>query len=282
MESVPGTDLKTMIKQRGRFSVDEAIPLVVQACAGIGYAHRAGLVHCDVKPQNMLVTPDQRLKVTDFGIARALATIRPDEKYEVVWGSPQYFSPEQAAGGAPSPSSDVYSLGVILYEMLAGELPFTSSDPSELARMHREVRPIPLRRLNPASSARARTDHSENSIQRTFSPLPFRRSIRAHPTVLQPASNAFRSQYPAGQSHRSNHACASAQCFNTAQPPRARTCPGSFSSRTARTGLLDIDWMTILAGVSGCHCCRRLDSILVIYLVQPDFKRRYSIRCSFV
>lgn len=149
MESVPGTDLKTMIKQRGRFTVDETIPLIVQACAGIGYAHRAGLVHCDVKPQNMLVTPDQRLKVTDFGIARALATILPDEKYEVVWGSPQYFSPEQASGGAPSPASDVYSIGVILYELVAGELPFISSDPSELARMHRESRPIPLRRINP-------------------------------------------------------------------------------------------------------------------------------------
>ena len=98
MEHVPGSDLKTLLRQRGRFSVEEAIPLIVQACAGIGYAHRAGLVHCDVKPHNMLVTPDKRLKVTDFGIARALATIHPGERSDVVWGSPQYFSPEQAAG----------------------------------------------------------------------------------------------------------------------------------------------------------------------------------------
>jgi serine/threonine protein kinase len=74
MEYVPGTDLKTLIKQRGRFNPEEALPLLIQACAGIGYAHRAGLVHCDVKPQNMLVTPDMRLKVADFGIARALST----------------------------------------------------------------------------------------------------------------------------------------------------------------------------------------------------------------
>ncbi len=148
MEYVPGTELKTMIKQRGRFTLDEAIPLIVQACAGIGYAHRSGLVHCDVKPQNMLVTPDQRLKVTDFGIARALTTIQPDERYDVVWGSPQYFSPEQASGSPPSPASDVYSLGVILYEMLTGELPFNSNDPAELARMHREVNPVAPRRLN--------------------------------------------------------------------------------------------------------------------------------------
>jgi serine/threonine-protein kinase len=148
MEYVPGTDLKTIIKQRKRFSVEEALQLFIQACAGIGYAHRAGLVHCDVKPHNMLVTPDQRLKVADFGIARALSTIHPEEQHDIVWGSPQYFSPEQAVGTAPSPASDVYSLGVILYEMLTGQLPFTSNDPEELVRLHRDAYPIPPHRLN--------------------------------------------------------------------------------------------------------------------------------------
>ncbi len=79
MELVPGTDLKSLLRKRGRFTVEDGIPLMVQACAGLGYAHRAGLVHCDVKPHNMLVTPDNRLKVTDFGIARVLATISPNE-----------------------------------------------------------------------------------------------------------------------------------------------------------------------------------------------------------
>ncbi|MBI1793041.1 MAG: serine/threonine protein kinase [Chloroflexi bacterium] len=144
MELVPGTDLKSLLHKRGRFTVDEAIPLIVQACAGIGYAHRAGLVHCDVKPHNMLVTPDNHLKVTDFGIARALATISPGEHTDVVWGSPQYFAPEQAAGHAPSPASDVYSLGVVLYEMLTGTLPFTASTAEELARLHLNADPIPL------------------------------------------------------------------------------------------------------------------------------------------
>lgn len=142
MEYIPGKDLKTLLRQRGRFSVEEAIPLMVQACAGIGYAHRAGLVHCDVKPHNMIVTPDARLKVTDFGIARALSTITPDEKADVVWGSPQYFSPEQATGEAPSPASDVYSLGIVLYEVLTGALPFIAPTSEELARLHLQAAPV--------------------------------------------------------------------------------------------------------------------------------------------
>ena len=141
MEYVSGMDLKSMIQKHGRFSLEEALPLMIQACSGVGYAHRAGLVHCDVKPQNILVTADRRLKVGDFGIARALSTIRPDEQSDVVWGSPQYYSPEQAAGGAPSPASDVYSLGIILYEMLTGELPFPADTAAELARMHLEDQP---------------------------------------------------------------------------------------------------------------------------------------------
>jgi len=149
MEHIPGKDLKTILRQRGRYPVEDAIPLMVQACAGIGYAHRAGLVHCDIKPHNMIVTPDGRLKVTDFGIARALSTIQSDERADVVWGSPQYFSPEQAVGEAPSPASDVYSLGVVLYEVLTGALPFNAPTSAELARLHLEHYPIPPREYIP-------------------------------------------------------------------------------------------------------------------------------------
>ncbi len=149
MEFIPGKDLKQLIRERGRFSVEAGIPLIIQACAGLGYAHRAGLVHCDVKPHNLLVAPDGRLKVTDFGIARALATITPGEHTDVVWGSPLYFAPEQAQGEAPSPASDVYSLGVVMYELLCGTPPFTASNPSELARLHISARPVPIREYIP-------------------------------------------------------------------------------------------------------------------------------------
>jgi serine/threonine-protein kinase len=152
MEFVPGMDLKTMIQQKGRFTSDEVLHLIIQACAGIGYAHRAGLVHCDVKPQNLLIMPDLRLKVTDFGIARALSTIQPGEQLDQVWGSPQYFSPEQAAGLAPSPASDVYSLGVIMYEMLTGSPPFVAASATGLAQQHVEKVPPDLSSLLPAGS----------------------------------------------------------------------------------------------------------------------------------
>jgi serine/threonine-protein kinase len=149
MEYVPGRDIKQLHDEIERFEIHQTLTLIAQACAGVGYAHRAGLVHCDIKPQNLLITPDQRLKVVDFGIARALASINPGERADIVWGSPHYFSPEQAAGIAPSPASDVYSIGIIMYEMLTGQLPFTASTSTELARMQREVLPQAPRELNP-------------------------------------------------------------------------------------------------------------------------------------
>lgn len=149
MEYVDGTDLKTLLRRQTRLPVGPAVELMRQICAGVGYAHRAGLVHCDLKPHNVLVTPDQRAKITDFGIARALSAIQPDEHHEVVWGSPLYFSPEQAAGKPPSPASDVYSLGVIFYEMLTGRLPFEGDDPDELTELHQTAPPRPPRLHNP-------------------------------------------------------------------------------------------------------------------------------------
>jgi len=150
MEYIEGKDLKTLIKEGAPFKPDRALDIAIQICAGIGYAHRAGLVHCDVKPQNILVTSDGRVKVTDFGIAKAMASIQPGETTDVVWGSPQYYSPEQAAGEAPTPASDVYSIGVVMYEMLAGRLPFVASTQQALAMMHLREEPPRLTLFNPS------------------------------------------------------------------------------------------------------------------------------------
>lgn len=153
MEYVEGTDLKTLLRRQGTLPVRTAVDLMVQICAGVGYAHRAGLIHCDLKPQNILVSGDGRAKITDFGIARALVTIEREEEQDVVWGSPQYFSPEQAAGAPPSAASDVYALGIVLFEMLTGRLPFEAEDPDELAQLHLSALPPSPRTLNPTIPA---------------------------------------------------------------------------------------------------------------------------------
>jgi serine/threonine-protein kinase len=152
MEHVPGQDLKRMLRARGAFDVDAALAIIIEVCKGVGYAHRAGLVHCDVKPQNILITPDNTVKVTDFGIARALSAAQPqpDQVEDVVWGSPHYFSPEQAAGEGCTPSSDVYSIGIVLFELLTGQLPFGGKEYRDLAMAHLK-QPAPLvTSVNPA------------------------------------------------------------------------------------------------------------------------------------
>lgn len=148
MEYVEGEDLKTIIRREGRLSVGRAVDIAAQIAAGVGHAHKMGIIHCDVKPQNVLVTAEGVAKVTDFGIARALSESGLTDS-EVVWGSPLYFSPEQAAGERPTPASDVYSIGVVLYEMLAGSPPFQAEKPAALALMHIREEPPPLSSRNP-------------------------------------------------------------------------------------------------------------------------------------
>lgn len=156
MEFVEGQDLKRIIKAQGNLPVQRALSFAIQICAGIGFAHRAGLVHADIKPQNILVTKDDLVKVTDFGIAQALSDTQPmlpqsgDQREAVVWGSPHYFAPEQARGEKPTPASDVYAIGIVLFEMLTGRLPFTGNTQQELAMAHLRDRVPTVREFNPA------------------------------------------------------------------------------------------------------------------------------------
>jgi serine/threonine-protein kinase len=169
MEYVEGRDLKTVIRGEAPLLLDRALDLMIQACAALGAAHRAGLVHCDVKPQNILVTNDGRVKVTDFGIARAMSASVP-QNVETVWGTPHYFSPEQAAGEPPTPASDVYSLAVVLYEMLAGRVPFDADNHTDLAMQHLRDEPPPLTALNPTVPI-----HIEQIINKALSKEPANR-----------------------------------------------------------------------------------------------------------
>jgi serine/threonine-protein kinase len=136
MEFIEGQDLKKVIKASGALPLERALKLAIQICGGIGFAHRAGIVHADVKPQNILVTKDDLIKVTDFGIAQAFSEAAPGERQQVVWGSPHYFAPEQARGEKPTPESDVYSIGIVLFEMLTGRLPYAGNNQQELALAH--------------------------------------------------------------------------------------------------------------------------------------------------
>jgi serine/threonine-protein kinase len=154
MEYVDGRTLKDLVRQYGgngeAMPISRALDLSVQISEGIGYAHRSGLVHCDVKPQNVLVTRDDRIKVADFGIARAISEASQHIDDNRVWGTPQYFSPEQASGDPPTPASDVYSIGVMMFELLTGQLPFTADSQAALALKHIQEPPPHVTDLNPA------------------------------------------------------------------------------------------------------------------------------------
>ena len=264
MEYVAGKDLHTLVHERGRLSVDRGLDLAVKACKGIGYAHRAGLVHCDVKPHNLLITPDWQLKVTDFGIARALASINPNETADVVWGSPQFFSPEQASGEAPSPASDVYSLGVVFYLMFTGQLPFIGKTSAELAKMHREATTIPPSEINPfipetleevilkvlskEPSARYRTADQLGRVlqivQREYEQNKSQPSVRT-PASLGVPSRPLNSE-PLNQPRPAQRVSEPLPTLHETPPP---TFPDRSQPRSQSVAITDIDWLAVFLGL---------------------------------
>ena len=148
MEYVPGTTLKELIQQRGHLEPDAALAITREIAEALAHAHANGLVHCDIKPHNILMLDGAHAKVADFGIARAVTESTMTYSGNVI-GSVHYFSPEQAKGTMITPKSDVYSLGVVLYEMLTGELPFTGENPVAIAMKHLQDEPTPVRRIDP-------------------------------------------------------------------------------------------------------------------------------------
>jgi eukaryotic-like serine/threonine-protein kinase len=135
MELVDGQPLSALLKPGQALDPDATRDLLAQAADALAAAHAAGIVHRDVKPANLLVTPDRTVKITDFGIARAAEGMSLTETGQVM-GTPQYLSPEQARGEAATPASDVYSLGVVAFECLAGHRPFVAETPVATALAH--------------------------------------------------------------------------------------------------------------------------------------------------
>jgi beta-lactam-binding protein with PASTA domain len=147
MEFLDGRSLKELIVARGPAPVKIAVDYARQILAAVGAAHRHGIVHRDIKPHNVLVGGEARLKVTDFGIARSGAS-QMTEVGSII-GTAQYLSPEQARGAPVDQTSDLYSVGVVLYEMLTGQVPFTGDTPLEIAMKHLSEVPTPPSELRP-------------------------------------------------------------------------------------------------------------------------------------
>jgi eukaryotic-like serine/threonine-protein kinase len=157
MEHVSGNSCAELLRDHGHLDVPQAIDIVTQACRGLDYAHRNGVVHRDVKPGNLLVSDTDVVKLADFGIARAVDQSSITQVGSVL-GTAAYLSPEQARGDEAGPQADLYSLGVVTYQLISGRLPYEAASLSELALKQQRESPIPLDELNhdvPASLAQA-------------------------------------------------------------------------------------------------------------------------------
>lgn len=135
MELVPGESLSRLLEREKKLSEEKVLDIIAQTCRALGAAHSRGLVHRDIKPGNLLITPDGKVKITDFGIARVGDQV-PLTKTGQVMGTVQYLAPEQATGKTSTPATDLYSLGVVAYEALAGKRPFTGENQMAIAMAH--------------------------------------------------------------------------------------------------------------------------------------------------
>lgn len=148
MECLEGKTLKDLIQQQGRLSPEDAAEIACQVCDALAHAHKHNIVHKDIKPQNIVITDDGRVKVADFGIAQAPSTATITHGEEVM-GSAYYFSPEQARGTIVGRQSDLYSLGIVLYEMLTGKVPFEGESHVSVAIKHLQENITPPRQIAP-------------------------------------------------------------------------------------------------------------------------------------
>ena len=216
MEFVDGPSCADLLRDRKRLDVDEAVRIARDACHGLDYAHRAGVVHRDVKPGNLLVAKDSgATKLADFGIAKAAEQTRITQVGSVL-GTAAYLSPEQAHGDEAGPRSDTYSLGVCAYQLLTGRLPHEYGSLTELALKQREEPIVPISELRPAVPMEldlaVRVSLERDPADRYGSALEFAQALEAglhgHATeatralAAAPATQATRTMSPATEATR--------------------------------------------------------------------------------
>lgn len=193
MELVPGEALSTILERERVLPTDKVLDIVAQTASALHAAHQAGLVHRDIKPGNLLITPEGRVKITDFGIAR-IADQVPLTATGQVMGTVQYLSPEQASGHAASPTTDVYSLGIVAYEALAGRRPFTGESQVAIAMAQINEQPPdlpvtisePVRNLVYACIAKKPADRPQTAAHLARAAQALRRGDIAGATAAVP------------------------------------------------------------------------------------------------
>ncbi len=171
MELVEGITLKRFIERKGRLTVKDAVGIAIQIAQGLDAAHQNHVIHRDIKPQNIIISREGKVKVADFGIAKAASSNTINQN---AIGSVHYLSPEQARGGYSDERSDIYSLGVTMYEMLTGRVPFAGDNSVSVALLHIQGEATPLRELNPDV-----TPSLEKIVQKCMQKKPERRYLTA-------------------------------------------------------------------------------------------------------
>ncbi len=258
MEYVEGSDLKSLLLRNGPLPIEQAVAIAEQVAEGLEAAHRMGMIHRDVKPQNILVSPSGEVKITDFGIAKSSLSTALTET-GVTFGTADYLSPEQARGLSATPRSDIYALGVTLYEMLTGRLPFTGENAVAVAMQHVSVDPPPPRMFNaqipPRLEELVLAALSKNPDERPASAREFAQMLRTYrlasqeATIVRPAPRPPQPRPVAGVAAA---AAANAPARTPLPPPRSPVvtqAPPAGGGRDLGVFLLGMMFIGLILGV---------------------------------
>lgn len=232
MELIEGEDLKSLIRREAPLRPEHALAIAAQVADALDYAHRRGLVHRDVKPQNVLLLPDGQVRIADFGIAKSHLSTAVTQT-GITFGTADYISPEQAQGQPATPRSDIYSLGIMLFEMLTGRLPFSGTNPMAVALQHIQQPPPSLRQFNPsippALDQLVLQAIAKDPQQRPASAADFARLMRDYlagriqQTIVNPVPQAM--PQPAPRQAATQPWQPATQAYQPASQPRRQPAP---------------------------------------------------------